>query len=294
MRIQDNSTGLNAYNIYKRQIESLNKSIAKISSGYKINTAADDAAGLAISEKMRAQIKGMTQASENAAAGKDMLTTAEGGLAQLNDILGRMKTLATEAANGTMSSVSRGNVLDEWKQLLTEMNDTITNTKYNGKSLYSTTAATSITLQTGANSSDTMAINFANLGDTLKALSGGASSGKTDGTIDSTYAETLGKADAAGTGQAAWKALIDTVETQIDTVTAERSKIGAQMNRLDYKISNLGTMTENLTASEGRIRNVDEAYEQLNMTKYQILAQTALSGLAQAIQNPQMVLSLLG
>jgi len=253
------------------------KSMEKLSSGYRINRAGDDAAGLSISEKMRGQIKGLVQASRNAQDGISMIQTAEGALNEVHSILQRMRELAVQASNDTNVSVDRGAIGSELTQLGAEITRIKDNTEFNTRKLLDGSADT-VTIQVGANCGQAMELNF-------------------DGTgIDLTSVETavggLDSTDVADHDTAT--ALIETINDELEDVSTGRSSLGAYQNRLEHTIANLDNSAENLQASESRIRDVDMAKEMMEYTKTNILQQAAQAMLAQANQAPQGVLQLLG
>ncbi len=279
MRIQHNITALNAHrNLYNNN-SAVGKNLEKLSSGYKINRAGDDAAGLAISEKMRAQITGLSMAKKNAEDGVSLVQTAEGALTEVHSMLNRMVELATQSANGTYSSTNRTEMQKEINQLRDEINRIGTATKFNGISLFT---AGSITLHVGE-SGDT----YNQLKVSLTALS----------------VKALGIGSTAGTGKLKTKMSITTstlarsaisaINVAIDQVSSMRSTFGALQNRLEHTINNLGVQHENLSAAESRIRDVDMAQEMMTYTKNNILVQASQAMLAQANQVPQGVLQLL-
>ena len=279
MRIQHNITALNAHrNLYNNN-SAVGKNLEKLSSGYKINRAGDDAAGLAISEKMRAQITGLSMAKKNAEDGVSLVQTAEGALTEVHSMLNRMVELATQSANGTYSSTNRTEMQKEINQLRDEINRIGTATKFNGISLFT---AGSITLHVGE-SGDT----YNQLKVSLTALS----------------VKALGIGSTAGTGKLKTKMSITTstlarsaisaINVAIDQISSMRSTFGALQNRLEHTINNLGVQHENLSAAESRIRDVDMAQEMMTYTKNNILVQASQAMLAQANQVPQGVLQLL-
>jgi flagellin len=269
MRINHNIAALNTY----RQLGTANagqmKSMEKLSSGLRINRAGDDAAGLAISEKMRGQIRGLDQASRNAQDGISLIQTAEGALNETHDILQRMRELAVQGANDTNTADDRGEIQKELNQLMSEIDRIATDTQFNTQTLFSS-GTFQATLQVGANSNQVITFSI-----------GGMSSG----------ALTLG-AVSVGTNALA-SASMSLLDGAIKAVSSERSKFGALQNRLEHTINNLNTSSENLTAAESRVRDVDMAKEMMAQTKNSILSQAAQAMLAQANQQPQGVLQLL-
>jgi flagellin len=278
MQINTNISALNAWRGLTQTQGAMSKSLEKLSSGLRINRAADDAAGLAISEKMRAQVKGLNQAQRNAQDGISLIQTAEGALNETHSILQRMRELMVQAGNGTNQSEDLTAIKAEMDQLIDEIDGIGDRTQFNGKTLMTGTyASTGIQLQIGANSGQNVTLT---VGD-MKATSGtglGLTKVAVDVTasISTTFSTKLG--------------LIDTA---IGSVSTERSKLGAMQNRLEHTINNLGVASENLTAANSRIRDVDMASEMMEFTRTQILTQAGTAMLAQANQLPQSVLQLL-
>ena len=269
MFINTNVGAMNAHRNLTSNNTAMNKTMEKLSSGYRINRAADDAAGLAISEKMRFQINGMTQASRNAQDGISLIQTAEGALTETHAMLQRLNTLANQAKNGTYASADRQKLQLEVKQLVNEISNIAKGTKFNGISLLNTT--NSIAFQVGVNAADTISVTRGNMGAT--SLSVGAIS--------------LSTAALASTA-------IGKIEAAIEAVSKQRATFGAVQNRLEHTINNLGVNKENLSAAHSRIRDADMASEMTSFTKNQILVQAGTSMLAQANSVPQNVLKLLG
>jgi len=251
----------------------LAKSVEKLSSGLRINRAGDDAAGLSISEKMRAQIRGLQQASRNAQDGISLIQTAEGALNEVHSILQRMRELAVQAANDTNVTVDRGALNDEFKQLISEINRIANNTQFNEKDILKSNFTANI--QVGANKSQVITLSWK--AHTATAL------GEDAVDISTQTISTYGNAQTA----------IETINKAIVSVSKSRSKMGALQNRLEHTIANLDNAAENLQAAESRIRDVDMAKEMMNFTKLNILNQAATAMLAQANQLPQAVLQLL-
>ncbi|MEB3102346.1 flagellin N-terminal helical domain-containing protein [Ferviditalea candida] len=269
MIINHNLNAMNAHrNLVFNNIQQ-GKSSEKLSSGYRINRAADDAAGLSISEKMRAQIRSLSQAQRNTQDGVSLVQTAEGAMNEVSDMLTRMKELATQASNGTYNTTDLTAIDNEYTKLKNSITtDIATNTKFNGITLLNGSAGT-ITIQTGDNSADVVAINL-----TLADIS------------------TLSFTNALTTQSSAQSALAE-VDTAIETVNAGRSELGAVQNQLEHRYNNTAATTENLQAAESRIRDTDMAAEMMTYTKFNILQQAATAMLAQANQSPQGVLQLL-
>ncbi|TCI51396.1 flagellin [Exiguobacterium sp. SH5S13] len=279
MIINHNLNSMNAHRNMSFNTAQTGKAMEKLSSGLRINRAGDDAAGLAISEKMRGQIRGLDMASKNAQDGISMIQTAEGGLNETHSILQRMRELAVQASNDTNVAVDRGAIGDELTELGKEITRIKDNTEFNEQNLLNGTAgnAGTVTFQVGANTDQTMAVDFTTAGIDLTDIETAV------GTLDATsVADTV-----------AATALIDTISTQIETVSKGRSLLGATQNRLEHTINNLSTSAENLQAAESRIRDVDMAKEMMNFTKNNILNQAAQAMMSQSNQQPQAVLQLL-
>ena len=251
------------------------KSTEKLSSGYKINRAADDAAGLSISEKMRSQIRGLNKASSNAQDGVSLVQTAEGALNETHSILQRMNELATQAANGTNTSVDRSAIKAEIDQLASEINRIQSTTQFNTMNLLDGSfsgAAKKMKLQVGALSGQKIDFSIANMSVTALGLS----------------AANLSVASFTAAGKT-----MKAVQDAIEKVSKQRSAMGAIQNRLEHTIANLDTTSENTQSAESRIRDTDMASEMVTYSKNNILAQAGQSMLAQANQSTQGVLSLL-
>ncbi|SNZ05151.1 flagellin [Terribacillus aidingensis] len=281
MRINHNIAALNTFNKLSANQNSTQGSLEKLSSGLKINKAGDDAAGLAISEKMRGQIRGLDMASKNAQDGISLIQTAEGALNETHSILQRMRELATQSANDTNTDTDRAELQKEVDQLAQEITRISTDTEFNTKKLIngeidSTDAGTALTFHIGANQDQNISLDISDMGASALGVEGASAT-----------------AGINISSQSDANAAISTINAAIETVSAERSKLGAYQNRLDHTINNLQTSSENLTASESRIRDVNMAEEMMNFTKNNILSQAAQSMLAQANQQPQGVLQLL-
>ena len=246
------------------------KSTEKLASGYKINRAADDAAGLSISEKMRSQIRGLDKASSNAQDGISVVQTAEGALNEVHSILQRMNELATQAANDTNTSVDRSAIKAEIDELTSEINRVSSTTQFNTMNLLDG-SFTGKNLQVGALSGQSIAISISSMSATSIGVNG----------------LTVSSFSSAG-------AAMKKVQSAIDIVSTQRSKLGATQNRLEHTIANLDTTSENTSSAESRIRDTDMAKEMVTYSKNQILVQAGQSMLAQANQSTQGVLSLLG
>ncbi len=288
MRIQHNIAALSSHRNLTNNNSSVTKNLEKLSSGYKINRAGDDAAGLAISEKMRAQITGLETAQKNAEDGVSLVQTAEGALTEVHSMLNRMVELATQSANGTYSSTNRQEMQKEIKALRAEIDRIGKSSNFNGTSLF--TGSSSITLHVGETSKAHNQLKV-----TLNQMS--SSQIGTHTTNATTFKKTLttGKAvsNISVTTAAKAKEAIDIANNAIDQISSMRSDFGALQNRLEHTINNLSVQSENITAAESRIRDVDMAKEMMAYTKNNILVQASQAMLAQANQVPQGVLQLL-
>ena len=281
MRVQHNIMAMNSYRNYNNNTSALSKNLEKLSSGYKINRAGDDAAGLAISEKMRAQITGLDKAQDNAKDGISLVQTAEGALTEVHDMLNRMVELATQSANGTYKDeTDRTNLQAEFDQLTEEINRIADSANFNGINLLDgsiSDADSALTLQ---------------IGDTAATFN------QLDVTIADMHASELGDGtsglnDIAITNATKAQAAIDVIKAAINQVSSVRGNLGAIQNRLDHTINNLSVMEENIQDAESSIRDTDIAEEMMSYTKNNILVQSAQAMLAQANQVPQGVLQLL-
>ena len=273
LRIQNNVEAFNAHRQLTGTAGKAAKAMEKLSSGYRVNRAADDAAGLAISEKMRGQIGGLAQAQRNANDAISLVQTAEGALNEVHSMLQRMRDLKVQYNNGALSTDDKSAIVAEAKLLATEVSDIRTKTAFNGITLLDASGTT--TFQVGANEGDTIGVSRSDLT---------GASGVTSAVSDV----------SGGTGTTNWDALdITEIDTAIKNVSTIRGDLGAAQNRLEHRLNNLATYQENLVASESRIRDVDMAAEMVSFTKLGILQQAGTSMLAQANQAPQNVLSLL-
>jgi len=279
LRIQNNIEAFNTHRQLQVSSDAASKSMEKLSSGYRINRAADDAAGLAISEKMRGQIGGLDQAQRNAQDGVSLVQTAEGSLNEVHSMLQRVRDLKTQFDNGTLSSSDQDAIAAEVSQIGQELCNIASQTSFNGNKLLT---GSQFTFQVGANDGETIQTQAVTLSSAI------ASGGLSELSALSTTA--LAKTALASGGSLSAVATIDTAITNISTA---RANYGAVQNRLEHRLNNLATYQENLTASESRIRDVDMAAEMTNYTKENILQQAGTSMLAQANQAPQSVLSLL-
>ncbi len=269
LRITTNIDAINATRNLQGMQSSISKSMEKLSSGYRINRGADDAAGLGISESMRAQIRGLAQAQKNIQDGISLVQTAEGNLSQVHSMLQRMRELAVQYGNGAISSDGRNAIQTEVNQLASEIERIGGQAAFNGVLLLSHAANQPITFQVGANDGETISIDLVSLTSDLAAYAGASY-------WDLTQAAPISAIDAA-----------------VNRLSAIRSTFGAVQNRLENSLAVQAAYQENLTAAESRIRDVDMAEEVVKLTKSQILSQAGMAMLSQANQQPQQVLNLL-
>jgi flagellin len=263
LRVQNNIEALGAHSALARTSEATAKSMQRLSTGYRINSGADDAAGLGISEKMRGQIRGLAQAQRNIGDGTSLIQTAEGSLDEVHSMLQRVRELAVQYNNGTNSAANKSAIQSEVNQLASEIERIGTSAKFNGISLLNGTST--VTFQVGANDADTITVAMVSLGQT----------------VGSTYF-TLSGANS-----------LSAIDASIDAVSSTRATFGAIQNRLEHAGNAASSYAENLTAAESRIRDVDMADEMITFSKNQILSQAGTSMLSQANQASQNVLSLL-
>ncbi len=263
LRINNNIEAFNAHRQLAATSDRASKSMERLSSGFRINRAADDAAGLAISEKLRGQIRGLAQAQRNAQDAVSLVQTAEGSLGEVHSMLQRVRELAVQYQNGTLSTGDKVSIKAEAAQLQSEISRIGNSAQFNGIMLLNG-SMTSVTFQVGANDSDFISVTSSSL------------------------ANAIGTIDVAGTSNP-----ISAIDAAIQGVSDMRGVFGAVQNRLEHTLNNLATYEENLMASESRIRDVDMAAEMVDFSKNQILQQAGTSMLAQANQAPQAVLSLL-
>ncbi|MED3865159.1 flagellin Hag [Priestia megaterium] len=302
MRINHNIAALNTYRQYNTANAAQSKSMEKLSSGLRINSASDDAAGLAISEKMRGQVRGLDQAARNAQDGISVIQTAEGALGETHDILQRMRELAVQSSNDSNTDADRGEIQKEVNQLAKEVTRIANDTEFNTKKLLTgavdssnttnVTDADSMTFQIGANAGQSINLDIKAMDAVSLGVAGtDTSNAVAAGTADTAKAVTNDGIDVSSKASAS--TAITAIESAIEKVSAERSSLGAHQNRLDHSINNLNTSSENLTAAESRVRDVDMAKEMMEQTKNSILAQASQTMLSQANQQPQQVLQLL-
>ncbi|WP_315167591.1 flagellin [Metaclostridioides mangenotii] len=281
MRINNNVNALIANNQMNKNTALQSRSMEKLSSGLRIKRAADDSAGLAISEKMRNQIKGLNQAGLNVQDGISVVQTAEGALEETGNILKRMSQLAVQSANETNTASEREKIANELVQLSDEVARMSKTTEFNGKQLLDgSTTELSLQVGTSGSSNNQISVNLVNTADIMN------SAGITSSAIASMKAGTTEATKAART-------MMSNIDKALADVNSARSTIGAQQNRLESTQVNLSNTVENVTAAESRIRDTDVASEMVQLSKLNILAQASQSMLAQANQQPQSILQLL-
>lgn len=276
MRIQHNIAGINSYRNLGVNQRNLSKNLEKLSSGFRINRAGDDAAGLAISEAMRSQINGLNQAAKNADDAIGLIQTAEGALTETHSMLQRMKTLTTQSANGTYTDKARENIQAEMDQLVQEITRIAETTEFSGVNPLAS-KTTTLSFQIGVSGEEIDCLKFGSTSMTAKDLG-----------VSQDDKKALDISDPAKA-----KTSLETIETAITSVSTYRATLGAAQNRLEHTVNNLNVTSENITAAESRIRDTDMADEMTAFTKNNILAQAAQSMLAQANAQPQGILSLL-
>ncbi|MFR1708036.1 MAG: flagellin [Clostridium sp.] len=270
MIINHNMNALNAHRNMGMNTTAAGKSMEKLSSGLRINRAGDDAAGLAISEKMRGQIRGLEQASRNSQDGISLIQTAEGALNETHNILQRMRELSIQGANDTNVAEDRTAIKTELDQLSAEITRIADQTQFNKQDILKKDGT--VNIQVGANADQKISISLKTMNASTLGVAGG----------------TLSVATTSAAND-----LTTALDTAIENVSTHRSSLGALQNRLEHTISNLNNTSENLTAAESRVRDVDMAKEMMNFSKNNILQQAAQAMLAQANQQPQGVLQLL-
>lgn len=272
--VVSNVASLRAQRHLGKTQNALTGNIARLSSGLRINKSADDASGLAISDELRAYTRGLKQAERNANDGISLIQTAEGGLSESIGVLTRMRELAVQASNeGTMDATERGYLAQEYALLESELNRIVTVTEFNGTKLINGDISTGVSFQVGMRNTSADRISL---------------------TLNDNDATALGLDDDSLASATDAQAAISALDTAIQTLNTQRGSLGATQNRLTMSISNLGTMHENMSAADSRIRDVDVAAESAAMARNQILSQAGTSVLAQANQLPQAALSLIG
>ncbi|OWV27861.1 flagellin [Halomonas campaniensis] len=297
--INTNITALIGQNNLSNSQSMLAKAQERLSSGLRINSASDDAAGQAIANKMTAQIRGMDQASRNASDGISLVQTMEGGLDQINDNLQRIRELAVQGANDTNAAEDRDAIVTEINERLAEIDRVAGSNNFNGTNLLNVSGGGTLNIQVGSNTEAEDVISVTTLNATVEGLdldsaAGGvitAASGGTASQFQLTGTSGGGTATQAHTD---FQSLVDAVDTATETLDTNRATLGATLNRFDSVIDNLATTSTNLSEARSRIEDADYAVEVSNMTRANILQQAGTSMLAQANQTPQSVLSLLG
>lgn len=278
--INTNSEALVAQNNLSNTENALNSAMTSLSSGLRINTAADDAAGYAITQDLSAQVSGLNQANANAQDATSLVQTADGALNDVTQMLQRVRELAVEYQGGTLASTDQNAIISEVQQLASQIEQLGSQAQFNGISLF---ASGSLTFQVGANAGETISIK-------LEALTG--STGVVS--LIDTVTSGIGQAGSNTSLSLGDNNVLTTLTSMIDSVSTLASAFGAVQNRLSYTMSNLSTYSENLSAAQSTIQDVDMAAEMTTFTKDQILQQSGISMLSQAEQNPQAVLKLLG
>ena len=257
----------------------LQKSMSRLSSGLRITSASDDAAGLAISESLRAQVRSLQQASRNAGDGVSLLQTAEGALNEVSGVLIRMRELATQSSNGTLTATQRGSLHKEFSQLRSEIDRIGDSTEFNGRKLLDGSASSGVSFQVGLNNDAGSKLTAS----IASAKSGSIGSAATTARLDDQSISTSAGAQTS----------LAVIDDAINDISTSRGNLGSMMNRLGSTMANLATAVENLSAANSRIRDVDVAEETAALTRNQILSQAGVSVLAQANQIPSMAMTLL-
>ncbi|MFN4214066.1 flagellin Hag [Exiguobacterium sp.] len=292
MIINNNLNAMNAHRNMSFNTNNTGKAMEKLSSGLRINRAGDDAAGLAISEKMRGQIRGLDQASRNAQDGISLIQTAEGALNETHSILQRMRELTVQSSTDTNTTDDRKEIQKEMNELIDEIDRIAENTKFNEKSLFN--GAQSFELHIGANAGESITLSVNDMKSSALGTVDADGVLVADSAISDLKVDFASATPADGvTTQAGADAAITIVNDAIKLVSAERSKLGANQNRLEHTINNLSNSSENLQAAESRVRDVDMAKEMMNFTKNNILNQAAQAMMAQSKSQPEAVLQLL-
>ncbi|MDD3415234.1 MAG: flagellin [Lachnospiraceae bacterium] len=291
MVVQHNLTAMNSNRMLNLTTSAQAKSTQKLSSGYKINTAADDAAGLSISEKMRRQMRGLSQASANAEDGISCVQTAEGTLSEVTDMIQRMSELSVKGENGTLTSSDRLDIAKEVSQLMSEIDRVQSTTTFNNQNLL-TGEFTGKALQVGAEANQHIDISISNMNMTTLATKASAVGGST--TYGKFSGITTTSAETEAPTSTEFASLNKLAKSMLSTVSAQRSSLGAVQNRLEHTINNLDNIAENTTAAESAIRDTDMATQMVSYSNNNILSQAGTAMLAQANQSNQNVLSLLG
>ena len=276
LRIQTNVEAFDAHRNLQSTENALSSSMQKLSSGYRINKAADDAAGLAISEKLQAQIGGLDQAQRNAQDAESLVQTGEGAMNEVQSMLQRVRDLAVEYNNGTLSTADKASITAEVAQLCAEISQIGNDTSFNGIALL--TGSSTITFQIGANDGETIAVTGVQMFGTGGTQGTGAGQHAIDDSIFNFTGSTV---------------TLQSIDDAIQNVSDMRGTYGSVQNRLDHTLNNLASYEENLTAANSRIQDVDMASEMVNFTKLQVLQQAGTAMLSQANQIPQTVLQLL-
>lgn len=284
LRVRTNLPAAFAGRLLEETTNRLNQSIERLSSGVRINRAGDDAAGFSVSERLRTQVNGFSQAQKNAQDGLSLIQIADGGLSKLTDLLQRIRTLAVQTSNDTLTTADRRLVQVEVNELVDEIDRQASAVKFNGNELLTGTYASgkgSLVFQIGADKGDTIAIHFA------------TASSKKFGIDDLKVTSPLTKTSGGVITRAGAESAISLIQSAIDLVNQQATEVGAKQNRLEKIVAFIGVQKENVSAAESRIRDTDFAEEIVKFTREQILQQTGISALTQANISPQVVLALL-
>ncbi|WP_298398962.1 flagellin [Sphingobium sp.] len=290
--IGTNSSALRSANASNAASKALSTAMERLSTGKRINSAKDDAAGLAISSSMTSQIRGMTQGIRNANDGLSLAQSAEGALGEVGNMLQRMRELTVQGSSGTNDDAAKANITTELNQLAIQIADTINNTKFNGKELFTTTAAgTPISIQAGANTDDTISFDLTDMTATADFSDPTAPTLGLGGIVDFTADPTSAPVSLITLDD---NSFLDTLDDAISSVATARSNLGAVQNRLESAINNMTSNVTNLTDARSRIEDADFSSETTALAKQQILSQASTAMLAQANQSQQGVLKLIG
>jgi flagellin len=279
-----------AQNALMRNERAMNTAMERLSTGERINSASDDAAGLAISSRMTSQIRGLDVGIRNANDAISMVNTADGALIEITNMLQRMRELALQAGTGTTTSADRDYLNQEYKNLAVEIERIAQNTQWNGKSILEGTAngsSSTVKFQVGANGGQTVAINFGNVSQD------GGSGGTIFSSFEASAATSQIAADTSASGVSTAAAALTKIDSAITVVNSQRATFGAAMNQLTYAVDNLSNVKVNAEASRSRVLDTDYAQETSELARTQIIQQAGTAMLAQANQLPQTVLSLL-
>lgn len=284
--VQNNSAASQVLFNLDNNLSAMNQVGGQLSSGYKINSAANDAAGLAIATQMQNQVNGLNQASQNAQDGVSMLQTMGGGVTTISDMLGRMRELALQAANGTQTQANRSDIVTELTQIQAEINRTAGSVQYNTQTLLTGISKNGIQFQVGANANQIISLNVSQGADLRASVNGGGGLG-----VGTTAITSIAQSGTAGMNAA--ESLVQTIDKALSTVSTFNANIGAVEDRLNYAIQNLSSESNNLTNARSGIMDTNMASAMTKYSQDQVLVQAGMSMLSHAQQVPSMVLSLL-